>query len=68
MRPTGYSKTSVLIYYHTLRNNPEERRSYLLLSGSIHSRIRKFAQNTIGAKMEKIPGILAQNYCADNNG
>jgi len=44
MRPKGYPEKSVLIYYHNLRNNPEERRSYLLLGGSIKSHIRKFAQ------------------------
>jgi len=35
---TGCLETSVRIYHYTLRNNPEERRSYIHCGGSLKSR------------------------------
>jgi len=36
MRQRGYPETSVMIYHYSLRNNPEERSSYLLRGGSLN--------------------------------
>jgi len=39
MVPVGCSETSVRNYHYLLRNDPEERSSYLLRSGSLKSPI-----------------------------
>jgi len=38
MEPTGFFETSVTNCHPTLRNDPEERRSHLLRSGSLRSK------------------------------
>jgi len=39
MEPIGCLETSVINYHYSLRNNPEERSSYILRGGSLKSRI-----------------------------